>query len=77
MVNTRLPETQSTAERSCRADPPHEVVCELKRWPHMHQAVTKNDPPCILLAEDDDQLRLALATALSKQGYDVVECRSA
>jgi len=42
----------------------------------MHQAVTMNDPPCILLAEDDDQLRSALATALGRHGYDVVECRN-
>jgi DNA-binding response OmpR family regulator len=43
----------------------------------MHQAVPMNDPPCVLVAEDDNRIRSVVATALRKRGYVVVERRDA
>jgi DNA-binding response OmpR family regulator len=33
-------------------------------------------PPCVLLAEDDHELRSILATALRREGFNVVEVRN-
>ena len=33
-------------------------------------------PPCILVAEDDEDIRTLIAVALRRDGYDVVEAKS-
>jgi DNA-binding response OmpR family regulator len=35
----------------------------------------KTELPRVLLAEDDDEMRILLASVLRKEGYEVTECR--
>jgi DNA-binding response OmpR family regulator len=41
----------------------------------IHEALLANNPPRVLLAEDDHDMRALLAETLRREGYEVIEAR--